>query len=79
MSLSVGEEETAFDAHILLLCSKSQFFANALNGKFLEADTKHIPLPDDDPATFGEFLSWVYTGHFPMEEGIPGWMDLCKL
>lgn len=103
--LAVGKEEVPYDAHIELLCSKSQFFDRALNGnnytfthncpsaehhtigRFVEADTKYIPLPDDCPDAFADLLSWVYSGNVSLEARLPPspdgppptWFDLCKL
>lgn len=64
VNLSIGPDEIPFDAHIELLCAHSSFFDKALDGRFVEAETKYIPFPDEDPAIFTEFLSWAYTGQF---------------
>ncbi|KAF2689225.1 hypothetical protein K458DRAFT_329471, partial [Lentithecium fluviatile CBS 122367] len=70
-----------FDAHIEILCAASPFFGKALDGRFIEAETKYIPLLDEDPCTFAEFLSWAYTGQFTfkVEFGGVGWKKLCEL
>lgn len=45
-----------------LLAYHSTFFAGALNGSFLEADSKTIKLQDEDPSVFEFFIQWLYTG-----------------
>ncbi|KAF2278662.1 uncharacterized protein EI97DRAFT_456118 [Westerdykella ornata] len=79
VQLSVGEDETPFDAHIELLCAHSPFFDNALKGRFQEAETKIIALPEDDPDSFSDLLSYVYTKRISVDEKATTWMDLCKL
>jgi hypothetical protein len=81
VNLSVGPNEVPFDAHIELLCALSPFFDKALEGRFDDAETKHIPLPGEDPKLFAEFLSWAYTGYFTFEGALKsvGWIDLFGL
>jgi hypothetical protein len=64
INLSIGPDEVPFDAHIELLCACSPFFDKALDGRFMEVETQHISIPDEDPKIFAEFLSWAYTGQF---------------
>ncbi|KAF2181939.1 hypothetical protein K469DRAFT_752393 [Zopfia rhizophila CBS 207.26] len=78
-NLLVGKDEVPFDAHIELLCACSPFFDNALHGRFVEAETKMIPLPDDDPDTFTEFLSWMYNRRIFADNTKPGWLELSRL
>src|SRR5436853_4538728 len=78
-SINVGPDEVPFDAHIELLCSSSPFFEHALNGRFIEAETKTVPLSDDDPDAFAEFLSWLYRDKIFETNKSPGWLELSKL
>jgi hypothetical protein len=56
----VGSAPVSFHAHIDLLCSSSTFFSNALTGDFKEGRDKVVPMPDDEPEVFLEFLNWLY-------------------
>ncbi|KAF2494062.1 hypothetical protein BU16DRAFT_528221 [Lophium mytilinum] len=78
-NLSVGADAVPFDAHIELLCANSAFFDNALNGRFVEASTRMIPLPDDDPDAFAEFLAWLYTGRVFQSTTLPSWSEAIYL
>ncbi|OCK78890.1 hypothetical protein K432DRAFT_331197 [Lepidopterella palustris CBS 459.81] len=78
-NINVGPNEVPFDAHIELLCDCSPFFDNALNGRFIEAETKTVPLPEDDPDTFAEFLSWLYCEKIFQTKDNPGWMEISRL
>lgn len=48
-----------FYAHEGIL-SKTQFFNRALNGKFQEATTREVELPEDDPEAFSSVLEFLY-------------------
>jgi hypothetical protein len=56
----VGSSPVSFHAHIDLLCTSSTFFNKALNGEFKEGIDKVVPMPDDEPEIFLEFLNWLY-------------------
>jgi hypothetical protein len=81
VNFSVGVDEVPFDAHVELLCSLSLFIDNALEDRFDEAGTNYIPLPDEDPYRFAEFLAWAYTGHFTWEKELKKieWVELCEM
>ncbi|KAL1642392.1 hypothetical protein SLS58_005466 [Diplodia intermedia] len=51
-----------FFVHEALLCYYSAFFHNALNGRFKEAESKVISLPEDDPIEFAMAVHWLYSG-----------------
>jgi hypothetical protein len=37
-----------------------------------------MSLPEDDPDTFSNFLSWMYTVNISLDDK-SRWIDLCKL
>lgn len=43
-----------------LACHACPFIEEALNGESVEATTKVVPLPKDDPKIFNEFVSYIY-------------------
>lgn len=49
-----------FTVHEDLICSRSEFFKNAMNGSWRESDERMIPLPEDEPGTFALYLSLLY-------------------
>lgn len=57
----VGLERQEFCIHKELLCSKSTYFANALSGQFLEAQTRIVELEDVHVVLFRVFVAWLYT------------------
>jgi len=63
ITLVVGKEQRLFAAHEDVLCL-SPFFAAACRGRFREAFTKRISLPDEDPAVFSCVLEYLYKGDY---------------
>lgn len=59
ITLTVGREGRLFAAHEDVLCL-SPFFAAACRGKFLEAESKRIDLPDEEPEIFSCVLEYLY-------------------
>lgn len=58
-----GVKQRSFQVPEQLLCSKSPFFKTALRGNnFLEATTREVKLPEEDPEIVNYFLHWLYTG-----------------
>jgi hypothetical protein len=53
-----------FVAHESFLTALSEFFRRAMNGEWMESDTRMVKLPEDRPATFALYLNLVYTGRF---------------
>lgn len=86
----VGSEKVEFFIHKKYICDISEFFRAACEGKFKEARTAKICLPDWEPATFDDFMEKVYMEvndfseyHYPMdenrEEERQWWIRLIKL
>ncbi len=63
ITLVVGREQRLFAAHEDVLCI-SPFFAAACRGQFLEASTKRITLPDEEPEIFSSVLEYLYKGDY---------------
>ena len=57
--LIIGEEKKQFDLDQNLLCEYCPFFANTFLGNFIEAQTKTLTLPDDEPERFEELAQWL--------------------
>jgi hypothetical protein len=63
ITLTVGREGRLFAAHEDVL-SMSPFFAAACRGQFLEAQSKRIDLPDEEPEIFSCVLEYLYKGDY---------------
>ena len=63
--LIVGPNQHKFTVNEDLICEFCPFFRNAFTGNFIEAKTKVLSFPDDDPERFVELLSWLLDGGFP--------------
>jgi hypothetical protein len=63
VTLVVGNEQRLFAAHEDVLCA-SPFFQNVLRGNFMEAQTKRIALPDEEPEIFSSVLEYLYKGDY---------------
>ncbi len=48
-----------------LLTARSEYFRRAMNGKWLEYNTREIDLVDDDPDIFALYLNLVYKNELP--------------
>jgi hypothetical protein len=59
VTFTVGKEGRLFAAHEDVL-SLSPFFAAACRGQFLEAESKRIDLPDEEPEIFSCVLEYLY-------------------
>ena len=59
VTFTVGREGRLFAAHEDVL-SLSPFFAAACRGQFLEAESKRIDLPDEEPEIFSCVLEYLY-------------------
>jgi len=63
ITLTIGREGRLFAAHEDILCL-SPFFAAACRGEFLEAESKRIHLPDEEPEIFSCVLEYLYKGDY---------------
>ncbi|TVY83487.1 hypothetical protein LSUE1_G002708 [Lachnellula suecica] len=63
ITLVVGREQRLFAAHEDVLCH-SPFFQAACRGQFMEASSKRISLPDEEPEIFSSVLEYLYKGDY---------------
>jgi hypothetical protein len=63
ITLVVGREQRLFAAHEDVLCL-SPFFQAACRGQFMEAQSKRITLPDEEPEIFSSVLEYLYKGDY---------------
>jgi hypothetical protein len=63
VTLTVGREGRLFAAHEDVLC-QSPFFAAACRGQYLEAQSKRISIPDEEPEVFSAVLEYLYKGDY---------------
>lgn len=61
VTLRVGKENVFFQVHLPVLCDASPAFNAAFRGEFLEASSRSIDLPEDDPEAFERLVQWLYT------------------
>lgn len=83
ITVTIGQEEEkeSFYVHEFAICDRSEFFRNAMKPEWASArsDPRVIDLPDDDPAAFALYMSWMYTRHLPVlaPESEPGSTEGC--
>ena len=63
VTLTVGREARLFAAHEDVLC-QSPFFGELCRGQFLEAQSKRIALPEEEPEVFSAVLEYLYKGDY---------------
>ncbi|KAM0430544.1 hypothetical protein ACHAPT_005893 [Fusarium lateritium] len=63
VTLVVGAEQRLFAAHEDVLCG-SPFFTHALRNGYMDAATKRIALPDEEPEIFSSVLEYLYKGDY---------------
>ncbi|KAF4465194.1 hypothetical protein FALBO_7963 [Fusarium albosuccineum] len=63
VTLVVGAEQRLFAAHEDVLCG-SPFFSHALRNGYMDAATKRIALPDEEPEIFSSVLEFLYKGDY---------------
>jgi len=63
VTLVVGRDQRLFAAHEDVL-SLSPFFATMLKGQFLDAGTKKLNLPDEEPEILSCVLEFLYKGDY---------------
>ncbi|KAF2788011.1 hypothetical protein K505DRAFT_421411 [Melanomma pulvis-pyrius CBS 109.77] len=60
VELNVGENGTPFMVHKDLLCSQSEYFRRAFNGRFQESEDGFTHVTDVSENTFKIFQQWLY-------------------
>ncbi|KAL1843719.1 hypothetical protein VTJ49DRAFT_100 [Mycothermus thermophilus] len=63
VTLIVGQEQRIFAAHENVL-SASPFFQSVLQNQMMDAPTKKISLPDEEPEVFSSILEYLYKGDY---------------
>jgi hypothetical protein len=63
VTLTIGHEGRIFAAHEEVL-SQSPFFEQACREQYLEAQSKRISLPDEEPEIFSAVLEYLYKGDY---------------
>jgi len=63
VTLTVGREGRLFAAHEDVLC-QSPFFEAACRNQYLDAQSKRISLPDEEPEVFSAVLEYLYKGDY---------------
>lgn len=59
----VGKDQRLFAAHEDVLL-RSPWFANACRDQFFVDNSRHIPLPDEEPEIFSAVLEYLYKGDY---------------
>jgi len=65
MKINIGQLE--FPAHRFVLCLQSKYFADALNGEFVESSTKTLQCPAEKEHAYLRLLQFLYTGDYEDE------------
>lgn len=63
VTLIVGQEQRIFACHENVL-SQSPFFQSVLQNQMMDASTKKISLPDEEPEVFSSILEYLYKGDY---------------
>ncbi|KAF2865506.1 hypothetical protein BDV95DRAFT_586540 [Massariosphaeria phaeospora] len=85
--VDLATKDVTLQAHLLLLCYHSAFFANAVDGSWtksvegscIKSGSRLITLKDADPQTFSQLLSWMYTGKISLRTEKNRRLELCRL
>jgi hypothetical protein len=65
VTVIVGPEARKYVIHKTFLSHYSEYFDNALNGSWEEAEDRTIALDDIEPRTFDFFVDWLYSQNLP--------------
>jgi hypothetical protein len=87
VTLLVGLKEEPLVAHENYLTKNSDFFKTAMKKEWAEGQTRVIKLPEDDPDTVTDYLTFVYSRDLPTSTLIKSypspsdreWKSLAKL
>ncbi|KAI1608429.1 hypothetical protein EDD36DRAFT_98748 [Exophiala viscosa] len=58
----VGPEKAVYTAHKAVVIDECPFVAKCLAAGMVESTTYTIEFPEDEPAAFDQFISWIYRG-----------------
>jgi hypothetical protein len=58
--VGTGDNQQDFDVHESFLTGSSLFFKNALSGDWIEAKTRRVNLPEEEPAVFHDYVHFLY-------------------
>jgi hypothetical protein len=61
-SLIVSPKAKNLFIHKKLLCDRCEYFSNAFNSGFKEANSEFMTFPDDAEEAFTTFITWLYGG-----------------
>ena len=67
-----GKNEKSFFVHQGLICGRSKFFNNAINGSWSESEDRVVRLPDDTPKVFELCLELLYSRSLPIRDDSDG-------
>ncbi|KHO02034.1 BTB/POZ fold protein [Metarhizium album ARSEF 1941] len=61
--ISVGDarNKRAFNVHLKLLVSSSEYFRRSQSGRWAESDTRELCLEEQDPEVFHTYINWLYS------------------
>ena len=65
IKITVGN--VAISAHRFVLCLQSKYFADALNGPFVEGSTMTLKCPPTKEHAYLRVLQYMYTGDYDYE------------
>ncbi|CVL07633.1 uncharacterized protein FMAN_14510 [Fusarium mangiferae] len=67
LTISCGKDQ--YHVHKAIICPRSPFFKAACDGKFKEAQTGTIDLPDDDPIAVRMMIEYLYHATYMPPDG----------
>ena len=62
VTIGVGQPEVPFLVNRDLLCDRSEYFAKAFSGSFVESKVDTLTIVDINPGIFRIFVAWLYGG-----------------
>jgi hypothetical protein len=68
--VGTGDDQQDFEVHESFLTGSSLFFKKALSGDWIEAKTRRVNLPEEEPAVFHDYVHFLYTRTLCVKPGI---------